>query len=428
MSTTKPWWTALPQRWSLLTPREQRELAYDATSLVLNEYQDPKFDVVADAGPPDDCFLLLIEPDYRTSTSPTGGVTGRYLSRGDAHGEDYGEESSVSSGSSPFSPLGPLDLNVPARQALDKPSPQTGRPVLKAEDRSFVISRLNGMVDLSSKTRGRNLVPAHQGRPGRNIIRTDRFTNELYACIPCNPFAPEKATSRTEYNLRTYDEYYQGSMGQEPRKLYPAAPGSSLARCTHCTATSVLQNEALCPYHAYFLATGEFLGYYEFCTLFEMEKRGMSFSTGWWTVDEMATFVPMLTDWLRRWSLLMNSEPLDLSDTYPTRSSPFGPIGGPVPASSQFRSGRLISAQLQLLQKFSGRLEGNETKMGPELTKVYKQATGPSELVRRVSAKRQTSPRPTTVHPRAAVEQSTHNRTWPFPQPTANGTRLLSDL
>jgi hypothetical protein len=182
-----------------------------------------------------------------------------------------------------------------------------------------------------------------------------------------------------------------------------------------------LQNEALCPYHAYFLATGKFLGYYEFCALFEMEKRGMSLSTDWWTVDEMAIFVPILTERLRRWSLIIDSEPVDLSDTYTTQSSPFGSIGKPVPHSSRFKSGRQIRDQLGLLQKFSGRLEGRETKMGPELTQVYKRATGPSEMVRRVSGKHQTPSRPAIVHDRAMVYQGAHNGTSPLPNPAGNG-------
>ncbi|RKU47994.1 hypothetical protein DL546_005563 [Coniochaeta pulveracea] len=428
MSMSHSSWRSDPEnyQWHQMTTEEHCEVVHKAACFTLDKYQDARFDVFADPGPPDDCFLLSIEPDSRSTTSPTGGVTGQYLSGNDVHGNGYDGESSGAKGNSSFPPLGHVDINVPVRQSFNKPFPSpTGQPSLKDEDRNFVISSSNAIADLPSQTRRRNLIPAHQGRPGRNIVRTDAFTGELYACIPCNPFAPapEQTTSRTEYNLRPYEEYQQRDTGHGRRNLYPATPGSSLARCTHCTGTRILQNEALCPYHAYYLITGNFLGYYEFCTLVEMEERGMSLSSGWWTVDEMAGFVPILTRRLRYLCLLMDSEPLNHSQTYATKGSPFGSIGEPVPASSQFRSGRQINDQLQLLQKFSGRLDGDEAKMGPGLTKLYKQMMEPSQLVRRVCAEPRPAPRPTSVHHRAVPAQGAQTRAWTLAQHISKGAR-----
>jgi hypothetical protein len=376
----------LPGLWRHMTEKQKLTLVNDVSAYTLEMYHDPAIDVTDVLIPPDG-FCLPIDPDYRTTNSPTGGVVGRYLYKPRPHAYNYGGGSSESSNSSPLSPfsfstLGARDGNVPAyHNQQSRSEGQYGRPPLSDEDRNFLISKLRGMVAPKMP----DLVHVHSGRPGANIVRMDRFTKELYACIPCIPYAPKDGERKAEYNLRTYDEYQQGSMGHERRKLFPVAPGSSLATCSHCSnPKSILQNETLCPYHAYYLVTGKYLGYYELCALVEMEKRGMSVSYGWWTVEELAAFVPFLTDKLRRWSLLASSEEFDFRSTWPTKASPFGAVKEPVPRSSRNKSGRQLGVELQLLQRFDSL---DETKMGPRLTQVYRQAIGPSAWVRCVAPK-----------------------------------------
>ena len=207
---------------------------------------------------------------------------------------------------------------------------------LSPEDRQFLIEKLNQHASDAEEVLMEQLRPVHEGRPGQHILHVHPQTGQLYVCIPANPHNPSSFTSQQGYNLRSYDSAMEEMRqeGQRVRNPYPAREGSSLITCDHCNYTKVLNNDSLCPFHAYYLATGKFLGYYHFCALVEMECVSQSLMTGWWTLDDMVEFVGALTDWIDRYLLFKESEVMTEKSWIP-KVSPFGPIGNPVPISAR---------------------------------------------------------------------------------------------
>lgn len=221
---------------------------------------------------------------------------------------------------------------------------------LDPEDMEFLMKTLDEQVKASSNVSLMTLlVPVHQGRPGKHILRMNEQTGELYACIPGNPFAPKNNAEGQDYNLATYDSFFQktigGRLAQNP---YPAVGLSSLNTCNHCgIPTKVLNNDSLCPFHAYYLATGEFLGYYEFCALVEMEKEGLSIASGWWTIEDMVQFVDALAKRIQMWVFIEESSAIP-DGSWVGKVSPYGAIGESVPSRAQGKTAYRVGTEQKM--------------------------------------------------------------------------------
>ncbi|KAB5558296.1 hypothetical protein GE09DRAFT_707263 [Coniochaeta sp. 2T2.1] len=216
--------------------------------------------------------------------------------------------------------------------ALPPPAQSPQNKSLSPEDMRFLMENLNKHVhDAEEEKLMQQLVPVHGGRPGQHILHIHRKSGQLYVCIPPNPYKPEPSTSQQGYHLQSYEDVIEGNCAKKP---YPAPDGSSLATCNHCNKppTSFLNNDVLCPFHAYYLVTGRFLPYYQFCALVEMEYDGYSLMEGWWTLDDMVKFVDDLTVGIGRCCLFNGSE--GMKGCWVPKVSPFGPIGKPVPDSA----------------------------------------------------------------------------------------------
>jgi hypothetical protein len=231
------------------------------------------------------------------------------------------------------------------------------RKQISPEDREFLMKKLEDQVQASEPTSMTLLIPVHQDRPGRHILRVDRRTGQLYACIPFNPYAPSGKGKQQDYNLDSYDSFFQDAARASRRALkpYPAVGSSSLNTCNHCgVPTKVLNNDSLCPFHAYYLATGAFIGYYEFCALVEMEKTGLSITSGWWTVRDMVQFVTALTERINKWFFLKESTAVP-EDSWEGRVSPYGAIGRPVPLPAQGKTPYRVGTEQKMAQAAGGR-------------------------------------------------------------------------
>ena len=280
----------------------------------------------------------------------------------------YSSTSSTNSvGSSPSSTA---TLKLPGETS-------TKHKALDRADMDFLFKTLDHQLNRSSNiSMMTRLVPVHEGRPGEHILRLQPQTGELYACIPSNPYAPKTSVSQQEYSLPSYDSYIQAKAngGRQPKEPYPAIGNSSLNTCNHCqTPTKVLNNESLCPFHAYFLATGRFLGRYEFCAFVELEKAGLSVSTGWWTIEDMVQFADSLTGRIDKWLLVEESTPIP-KDSWTSKASPFGAIGGPVPHRARGKSAFQFGAE-QNLAKAAAR-QADRTAVVPTLDGLYKRRAG----------------------------------------------------
>lgn len=242
---------------------------------------------------PNTGFCIPVTPEIRTTASPTGGVVGRYL------------------------------VNTHRAAVNRRPVPE--KPLSMA-DTDFLLKTLNHQLDAAnSASLMSDLVPVHHGRPGEHILRLHERTGQLYACIPANPYAPDVSFGQ-EYSLPSYDSFFQPMAHP-----YPAAFRSSLSECNHCrTPTKVLRNDSLCPFHAYYLATGRYVGFYEFCALVELEKAGLSITTGWWSIGDMVIFADALTERIRKWRFLQESTIIP-NDSWSTKFSPFGAVGDMIP-------------------------------------------------------------------------------------------------
>lgn len=219
---------------------------------------------------------------------------------------------------------------------------------LDPADRKFLFKTLDQQLKASNNASlMTRLVPVHQGRPGEHILRMNEQTGELYACIPSNPFAPKSTVGQQEYSLPSYDSYIQekANGGRRAKEPYPAAGQSSLNTCNHCmTPTKVLNNDSLCPFHAYYLVTGRFLGYYEFCALVEMEKHGLSVSSGWWTIKDMVQFVDALAERVHKWRFIEESSAVP-KGSWISKASPFGAIGTQVPQRARGKTAFQFGAE-----------------------------------------------------------------------------------
>lgn len=224
---------------------------------------------------------------------------------------------------------------------------------LNMENMEFLMKTLDEQVNASTNVSPMTLlVPVHQDRPGQHILRIDERTGVLYACIPGNPFAPKDNGNQQNYNLPTYDSYIQKTArgGRQEQNPYPAVGLSSLNTCNHCgVPTKVLNNDSLCPFHAYYLATGQFLGYYEFCALVEMEKQGLSITSGWRTVEEMVHFVGALTKRIQMWLFIEDSSAIP-EGSWVGKVSPYGAIGGPVPSRAQGKTAYRVGTEQKMAE------------------------------------------------------------------------------
>lgn len=347
-------------------------------------------------------FCIPIEPETRLTNSPTGGVIGRYM----AKSADCGSPSRTTSnttGSAHSSPAVFPEIKHSAGPALQQQLPlqtpysrsdnvnlasasaahdcysanpdsnyagtrkmpasasastraTSNQKHLSAEDMEFLMKTLDEQVKASSSVSLMTLlVPVHRDRPGKYILRMDERTGGLYACIPGNPFAPEDNGKKQDYNLPTYDSYIQKTArgGRRAQDPYPAVGPSSLNTCNHCgIPTKVLNNDSLCPFHAYYIATGRFLGYYEFCALAEMEKQGLSIASGWWTIEEMVQFVGALTKRIEMWIFLEESSAIP-DGSWKGKVSPYGAIGEPVPSRAQGKTAYRVGTEQKMSQAVS---------------------------------------------------------------------------
>jgi hypothetical protein len=250
---------------------------------------------------------------------------------------------------------------------------------LDPEDERFLFKYLDKVVNAAHNISLMNeLVPVHHGRPGQHILRWHPWTGDLYACIPSNPYAPKNQTGQNEYSLPSYDSYIQSKQlpaGRRYQEPYPSTGNSpSLMTCNHClTPTKVLNNDNLCPFHAFYIATGRFLGYYEFCALVEMEKNGLSVASGWWTIEDMVEFADALSVRILKWRFIQESTDVP-QGSWISKASPFGAIGSLVPQKSKGKTAVELGVQ-QILARSTGRAS-DELSMGPRLARAYKTVTG----------------------------------------------------
>ncbi|KAH8910182.1 hypothetical protein BR93DRAFT_957167 [Coniochaeta sp. PMI_546] len=366
-------------------------------------------------------FCIPVTPHTRLTNSPTGGVIGRYLAKPTDHASSLCTALTLSESSSAgWDPqLSPEVYHDPCL-ATQQPilngkeavvnlqlTPQSNGPPendftgdiptmakqastasgktcashkpLDPADITFLFKTLDQQLKASSNVSlMTRLVPVHQGRPGEHILRLSEQTGELYACIPCNPFAPKSTVGQQEYSLPSYDSYIQqkASGGRRAKDPYPAVGNSSLNTCNHCqTPTKVLNNESLCPFHAYYLATGRFLGYYEFCALVEMEKHGLSISSGWWTIEDMVPFVDALAERIDKWRFLEESSPIP-KGSWVSKVSPYGAIGEQVPQNARGKTAFQFGAEQTLAMAVGHQTD--QTTVNLKFDQVYREATGVS--------------------------------------------------
>ncbi|KAK0629836.1 hypothetical protein B0T17DRAFT_635174 [Bombardia bombarda] len=122
---------------------------------------------------------------------------------------------------------------------------------------------------ISTTVEGLEAEPAQMGGAGKHLIRIDRRTRQLYACIPNLPQHP-LTTPTTPTSTRTDN-------------------------CTHChhlhPLHKILGCPSLCRYHLYYAATGRLLGRLERCALVEMDARGIVLD-----VPDMVEFVARMAE------------------------------------------------------------------------------------------------------------------------------------